>query len=99
MRSDKTCARLLTRNRHFDFVNQITTIILGTVSNEHHLAASVQSDQTGNFDGIRSATKTPRHKDYSEIYLLHIISSCLSALVAKLLTLMKFHIRIFSGSV
>jgi hypothetical protein len=27
-----------------------------------------QSDQTGNFDAIRSATKTPRRQDYSEIF-------------------------------
>ena len=31
-----------------------------------------QSDRKRNIDGIRSATKTPRHQDYIEIYSFHI---------------------------
>jgi len=42
---------------------------------QQKLAANVQSDQKRNFDGIPSATKTPRHQDYSEIYSFHIQKS------------------------
>lgn len=36
------------------------------------LSTSVQFNRKRNFDGIPSATKTPRHQEYSEIYSFHI---------------------------
>ena len=56
------------------------------------MAADVTSDREINFDVIPLATKTSKHQEHIET-----LSSCLRALVPKLLNLVKLHISRFES--